>query len=454
MRIDCAVLARSTRRFAATLVLAALTGVFASVTGCDLWDPPRETSSRRYDPIVELFVVNSLAETLTSIELDGTGRFVGSQDDAAIVGSVPNAIIPFASGAELAITISGQNRVLLLDESTFVTTGAIDLGSGVNPMVTAEVRPSLFGTTGLFTGRLHLHDREGYAARDGSGNSVAPLTGPTDSRAPQAILAVTNTGGGAGEVRVLVTNTAYSSSRPSEYPFGAATLTAFRLAVAADAGTAGGAPQMGVVETVTYQLEASGDLPAITGDGESISKSGLNPQQIIDGPSAGASGEIVVVGAGVNYGNGGAGNDDGVVLVLDRGALIDGAALPAAGNAIVTRRVAIGGSPGAGVVLNRDDGGFTLITAGTTALRTVNRADAGTGTAWTEPLSSGAAVVYTATGGLPFLSDIAAWNDNVYVADFGNDRVLRFSWNGSGGLTYRESRGVSDGPIAVHVGVE
>jgi hypothetical protein len=209
-----------------------------------------------------------------------------------------------------------------------------------------------------------------------------------------------------------------------------------------------------VLETVTYSLEAPGDLPAITGDGESISASGLNPQQIVDLPSAGASGEILVIGAGVNYGNGGAGNDDGVVLVLDRGALIDEAALPAAGSGVISQRVAIGGSPGAGVVMDRDDGGFTLMTAGTTALRTITRADAGAGTSWTEPVSSNAAVVYTAGGGLPFLADIAAWNDNVYVADFGNDRVLRFTWNGSGGVTYRDARRVSDGPIAVHVGVE
>ena len=238
---------------------------------------------------------------------------------------------------------------------------------------------------------------------------------------------------------MLVANTAYSSTRPADYPFGAATLTVSPYRCRGR-GYRRGAPRVEIVETVTYQLEASGRCSAITGDGEPISASGLNPQQIIDVPSAGANGEIVVVGAGVNYGSGGAGNDDGVVLVLDRGAVIDGATLPAGGTDIVTQRVEIGGSPGAGVVLDRDDGGYTLVTAGTTALRTVIRADAGAGTPWTEPPQPDAAIAYTATGGLPFLSDIAAWNDNLYVVDFGNDRVLRFSRDGVGGVIYRDAR--------------
>ena len=420
-----------TWRSAFRLGLLTLFSVLFS-TACSFWAAPELQSRRQYDPIIELFVVNNLAETLTSIELDRSGRFIGTQDDIAILGSVPNGII--STGSELLVTLSGENRLLFLDESTCVTTGSIDLGSGVNPMVTAEIGPNLYGTTGLFSGRLHIYKRDGSAL-------LEPVTSPVDSRAPQSVITIRTTGGGPGEVRVLVANTAYSSTRPASDPYGVGTLTVFRISTDGSA--------VSIIDSETYELEDSGS-----------NTGGLNPQQLID---LSATGEILVIGAGVNYG-GGSGEDDGVVLVLNRAALIAEATLPPAGTDIVKQRIPIGGSPGAGVVLDRADSGYTLITAGTTALRAIVRPGGATGsTPWKEPGSSSEAVVYdatgTGTGGLPFLSDIVAWersagNYSVYVADFGNDRVLRFSFDGAVGLTFREAQTVSDGPIALLLGIE
>ena len=420
-----------TWRSAFRLGLLTLFSVLFS-TACSFWAAPELQSRRQYDPIIELFVVNNLAETLTSIELDRSGRFIGTQDDIAILGSVPNGII--STGSELLVTLSGENRLLFLDESTCVTTGSIDLGSGVNPMVTAEIGPNLYGTTGLFSGRLHIYKRDGSAL-------LEPVTSPVDSRAPQSVITIRTTGGGPGEVRVLVANTAYSSTRPASEPYGVGTLTVFRISTDGSA--------LSIIDSKTYGLEDSGSGTV-----------GLNPQQIIDIP---ATGEILVIGAGVNYG-GGSGEDDGVVLVLDRDELIDETTLPPPGTDIVKQRMPIGGSPGAGVVLGPTDGVYTLITAGTTALRAIVRDGSGS-TPWKEPGSSSDAVVYdatgtgTGTGGLPFLSDIVAWersagNYSVYVADFGNDRVLRFSFDGAVGLTFREAQTVSDGPIALLLGIE
>lgn len=419
-----------------------------SLSGCSLWYAPDVDSDRTYDPIVELLVVNNLAETLTSIELDGSGRFIASQDDAVPLGAVPNDLV--VSGAEIVVTLSGENRLLILDESSFTTLQTVDFGPGVNPMETVVPRLSIFATTGLFTGRLYLHDREGLPARDAAGDTISLSTTPPTPAAPQGVLAVAAPAGGPEEVRILVANTAYSSARPSSYPYAAATLAAFRLDIPAGVGNAAGVPQVVLNQSESYSLEDAAELAAIGSDPPTAS--GLNPQQIIDLPG---TDEILIIAAGVNYGGGGAGNDDGAVLVLDRTLLLDAPTLPISATDIVKQRINIGGSPGAGIVMDRDDGGYTLITAGTSAIRTVQRpAGAGGSEPWQEPASTTSAIAYTATGGLSFLSDIVAWNDSVYVADFGNDRVLRFSFDGTGGIILREGRTVSDGPIALVVTTE
>ena len=415
--------------------------ILVSVSGCSLWHAPDVDTDRSYDPIVELLVVNNLAETLTSIELDGAGRFAASQDDAALLGAVPNSIV--ASGAEIVVTLSGENRLLVLDESSLTTLRTVEFGPGVNPMETVVPRRSLFATTGLFTGRLHIHDREGLAARNAAGAIVSPATTPPNPPAPQGAISIAAPAGGPEEVRILVANTGYSNARPSSHPYAAATLAAFRFDIPAGTGEAAGAPRVTLMQSENYMIDS--DPPT---------SSGLNPQQIIDLPG---TDEILIVAAGVNYGGGGGGNgnDDGVVLVLDRSLLIGSSTLPSGSTAIVKQRIDIGGSPGAGIVVARDDGGHTLFTAGTTAIRTVRRpAGATSPQPWVAPSSTTAAIAYTASGGLSSLSDIAQWNDSIYVSDFGNDRVLRFSFDGTGGILLQEDRTVSDGPIALLVVTE
>lgn len=423
-------------------------GVLLTVASCSLWDAPAVDNDRSYDPIVELYIVNSLAETLTAIELDRAGQIVSSQDDAMLLGSVPNDIV--ASGSELVVTLSGENRLLLLDESTLTTLNTIDLGPGVNPMASVPVGSSLFATTGLFTGRVHLYSRGGYPALDDAGTVVAPHTAPPDPPAPQSIYAVATPIGGASEVRVFVANTAYSSSRAPGAPFGTATLAAFRFDIAESAGFSDGAPIVVLKQYENYLLETETNADAIASAATGVS--GLNPQEIIDLPE---TGELLVIGAGVNYGVAGTGKDDGVVLVLDRSRLMGDPVLPDSGTEIVTQRIPIGGSPGAGNVVRRNDGGFTLITVGTSAIRAVHRPPQGSGVAgWTVPPTTTDAIVYLATGGIPFLSDIETWNDSIYVTDFGNDLLLHLKIDQEGDLELQEEYPVSDGPIALLLGWE
>jgi len=248
---------------------------------------------------------------------------------------------------------------------------------------------------------------------------------------PQAILPLSEPGE-PGTVRLVVANTAYSTTRPSDIPFGPATLSVFTLALSGTAAV----PQASLDSSETVELEDEGYDPN--------TESGLNPVALVDMNEIDpAIDELLVIGSGINYGSGGSGEDDGTLLVLNRTTLE------------IKQRIPLGGSPGAAVVLERDDSGLVLLTAGTDGIRSIQRAPGAP--AWTNQWEAPSVTTeYTATGGLPFLADIVSRGDQVYVADFGNNRVLRFRFDGSGTPGSfldgpREVRAVSDGPVALLV---
>ncbi|TVR66886.1 MAG: hypothetical protein EA427_15380 [Spirochaetaceae bacterium] len=409
---------------------AVLPALILSLFSCDLWNTPDTTEGRATAPKREILVVHSLAETLSSVELAPDGSFLGGTGDIVRLGSVPNGIIDV--GYELAVTLSGENRVLFLDRERLFRRAPLDLGTGVNPMQTRAFGPgaSVFATTGLFSARVHLRGRDGTV--------LVPDAEMQTGLSPQAILPLPGSGGGTagtGTVRLVVANTAYSAGRPADIPFGPATLTVFTLTLS---GTAA-APQVSLDSSKLVELEESDHNPE--------TESGLNPVALLDMNTIDpAINEILVIGSGINYGSGGSGADDGTLLVLDRTTLE------------VKQRIPLGGSPGAAIVMERDDGGLVLLMAGTDGIRSLRSAPGEpAGTNGWDP--STLATEYTATGGLPFLADIVSWGDQVYVADFGNNQVLRFTFNGDvasgapGNLLDGplERRNVSDGPVALLV---
>lgn len=399
------------------------------VFSCDLWRAPDTGESRTTVPAREILVVHSLAETLSSVELAPEGSFLGGTNDVVRLGSVPNGIIDV--GYELAVTLSGENRVLFLDRERLFRRDAHDLGTSVNPMQTRAFGPgaSIFATTGLFSSRVYLRSREGTV--------LVPDADMQTGLSPQAILPLPEGIGATGTVRLLVANTGYSTSRPADIPFGPATLSVFTLQVSGSAS----APQVTLDSHVLVSLEEAGHDPA--------TESGLNPVALVDMNEIDpAIEEILVIGSGINYSAGGSGEDDGTLVVLDRATLA------------VKQRIPLGGSPGAAAVMERDDGGLVLLAAGTDGIRSLQR-DPGA-PAWTnewDPATT--ATEYTATGGLPFLADIVIRDNQVYVADFGNNRLHRFeikadaaSGSGLPGSLLEgplETRNVSDGPVVLLV---
>ncbi len=408
---------RALRRSAVVLPL------LLSVLSCELWFAPESPDGRSGAPAREILVVHSLAETLSSIELAGDGSFLDSFNDIVHLGSIPNAIIDV--GYELVVTLSGENRLLFLDGERLFRRDAIDLGTGVNPMQTTAFGPgsSVFATTGLFSARVHLYSRDGTV--------LVSSTHVQTGLSPHALLVLPETlDAGTGTVRLLAANTAYSTSRPSSLPFGPATLSVFTLSVS---GTAA-APRVAIDATALLELERENHNPE--------TESGLNPVALMDMQETDpAVNEVLVIGSGINYGSSGAGEEDGTLLVLDRTSLN------------VKQRISMGGSPGAAVVMERDDGGLVLLVAGTTGIWSVQRlpdTHVSTG-GWDETSVS---PEYRASGGLPFLADIVALDHHVYVADFGNDQVLRFHFDQSAAAGSFlsgpvETRAVSDGPVTL-----
>lgn len=295
------------------------------ITGCSLVTAPGSIGERAGDPARELFVVHSLAETLSAVELAGDGSFVSAQDDVSYLGAIPNDATRVEES--ILVTLSGQNELLLLEESSLAEQQRITLPAGSNPMQsvnlgsysdgTAAPGDGVVATTNLLSASVRFHDLESRTWRD-----APPWEAPV-GRAPQALSALP--GSSADEMRLAIANTAYSAERPSDRPYGAATLTVLTLAIDTEAES----PSFEVVGSSTVDLEAAGFDPE--------TESGLNPTAIVDLPDAGTNGEVAVVGSGVNYGTGGSGNDDGTVVVLDRATLSEVA------------RVAVGGSPGSAV---------------------------------------------------------------------------------------------------------
>jgi len=398
------------RIFPAPMILTALA---VAALSCSLWAPPDQPRGRNIFPPGELLVVHGLGETLSAIELDEQGAFLDHDPDIISLGAVPNALT--SDGDELAVTLSGENSLLFLDKK-YLKPGdppAVALGSGVNPMHTVVLKPGLYGTTGFFTTRVHLSQRNG-----GEPFLSEPLnTGP----APQAVIVLPGEGLD-NQMRLVIANTGYSSTRPASSPFGPASLSLFVLSITG----APGAWEVTVAESVLIDLEAP--------DHDEQQDSGLNPVALIDTALIDpAVNEILVICSGVNYGSGN--TNDGTLLVLDRTTLA------------VTRRIFLGGSPGAGVMVARSGGSHTLFTVGTKAIRSLDRA--GDGSGWDE---NSLRIEYTAGGGLPFLADIAVRNDSLYAADFGNDQILRFKVDGEGGLKGPEEiLSVSDGPAVLMI---
>ncbi|WP_018527135.1 hypothetical protein [Alkalispirochaeta alkalica] len=383
-----------------------------SLLSCSFWFAPDEAEGRSRAPKQELLVVHSLAETLSSLHLGEDGAFLSQQNDLVRLGAVPNEII--SVGYELAITLSGENRLLFLDKERLFRRDSIDFGYNVNPMRTAVLNSgtpdpgqSIFATSGLFTSRIHLYSRAG-TDQDIAG---AMKTG----QSPQAVLVLPD---GPNSVRLIVANTAYSSARPSENPFGPASLTVFTLSFQEK-------DNVQLVETQDIDLEKDTHDPD--------TDPGLNPVALVDMKLHDETiDEIVVVGSGRNLGSSGTGDDDGTVLVLNRETLE------------VIQRISVGGSPGAVAVLPLDTGGHVLFLVGTTGIQSITRSQE---KEWSQESTS----VYTAQGGLPFLSDVVAWHNALYVADFGRNKILRFRHDGGEELTLVEERSVSDGPIALLV---
>lgn len=401
--------------YLAIIILAPL----AAVPSCDLWLAPETQEGRSSAPTREILVVHSLAETLSSVELTGDGAFYRSSHDIVQLGSVPNDI--GLAGYELTVTLSGENRVLFLDRVRLFQRESIDLGTSVNPMQTKVFGSdsSVFATTGLFSAQAHLRDR--------SGTELLPSSQLQTGSAPQAILPLADSGGDQNAFRLVVANTGYSTSRPSDIPFGPATLSVFNLTLSGTAAT----PQVSLVSSSLVGLEEEGHDPD--------TESGFNPVALVDMNEIDtAINEVLVIGAGINYGSDGSGADDGSLLVLDRTTLA------------VKQRIPLGGSPGAAIVMECTDGSLVLFAAGPDGIRSVQRGPGAP--AWTNEWDAmSVKTVYTATGGVPFLADIVAFGSSVFVADFGNNRILRFHFDRSTGTIDgpRETQSVSAGPVAL-----
>ncbi|MFP4535719.1 MAG: hypothetical protein ACLFNP_08360 [Spirochaetaceae bacterium] len=390
--------------------------------GCTFFDGSGGEASdgRSADRDRELFVIHSLAETISSVELTSDGSLGDVQNDVQTLGAVPNQILRV--GEELIVTLSGQNELLRLDESTLRVTGRINHGAGSNPMETTPLVPGatsndaaagLLVTTHLLAARVQIDDLQ-----DRSWDPPPPWTHDV-GQAPQALISLP--GSSPDQVRLLVANTNFSTDSAAPSPFGRATLSSMVFELPGT-GSAGAVER---VDKETIDLE-----PA---DFDPEHDSGTNPTALIDAPSLG---EVLVVGSGINYGAEGTGEDDGVLVTLNRDTLT------------VQERHNVGGSPGAAVLLPEGTG-HRLYLGGPTGIRSLKH----DGTEW----AAEARREYDATGNgdsLPFIADLARYENTIYAADFANNRILAFAVGDNGVLSLREEMRLSEGPIALLIDLE
>jgi hypothetical protein len=380
--------------------------VLAMWTGCDLYLAPDSDEGRsRDEPAVELFVVHSLAETIDSVSLDSDGAFLGADRNLVVTGAVPNDIVRV--GPYVVIAISGENEVLVVTENEFVPSDRIDLGANRNPMRVTPLGPAGPDEARWYVAASNLLADSVTIVDVRAGSRLIELdVGP----APQAIVAYP--GSSADEIRIVVSNTSFASDRPTDIPFGPATLTELTVSVDGDG-------IVDLIDTRTIDLEEPDHDPA--------TESGCNPADLVPVSS---TGELVVVCSGVNLLPGGGGSDDGEVLILDDETFA------------ISRRVPIGGSP-ATASLSADSPDATLYTAGVDGIRTVTRTG---GAGWIAPVDTAAALLLSSGSTGSFFSECVRVDSSLIIADFAGDRILRVD-PASG--TILESVGTSDGPIAI-----
>ena len=390
-------------------ILIALTGVQSS---CDLFTAPDNGGGGRSLPesTREILVLHSLAETLSTIAIEQDGALGTVDADVLLTGAVPNDLVRI--GPLLALVVSGENALLTVNEDTLRLSRTIDLGTGRNPMRIAALVDAtdlpvarwLVAVTNLLTDTVSIVDIDG-------GTVVAEFpVGPS----PQAVRALP--GADQSQIRLVVSNTNFRADRPAGIPYGPGSLTELVLEVASDGA---GSPVVGLGSSRTIELEEP--------NYDDATEAGINPGDLVALPSAG---ELLVVGSGVNLLPGGAGADDGTVLVLHIDTLD------------ILDRVSIGGSPARGV-LRTDATDTALYTAGVDGIRRLVRYDTA---GWDSPTSTDAALFVSAGAMGSLFADCLVVGERLYAADFAGDR-LRVLHADTAELL--ETTPLSDGPIAL-----
>lgn len=406
-----------------------------TIAGCvDVTTP--ETAAGRSaadDPALELLIFHGQAETLSTVTLDPRdGSIESITENVQELGAVPNDIVLGDSANEIMITLSGENRVLILEESTLRIADAIILPTGSNPMASvalgAEVEAArgLVATSTLFTGEIFLSDRAGRdweVSADGAGHvdlSTVGTTLPVNlplGVAPQALLSVP-----AGEpdtLRIVSASTAYDATRDGDNPFGEATLEEYWI-------TASDSPQP-TIEIMAVQSGYSFGA---------INSTGLNPTQLTLVPTRGSQpDEIVVVGSGANLsGSDGGGSDDGRLIVLERDTLA------------VREDLTIGGSPGS-IAMYQGSEGTRIFLAGPAGIRTVFRDNTD---GWTVDPSEESLVYTPAVNSLALIADVAVYSGStgasLYATDYWESKLLRFEIGEAGVLYLDQSFDMPQGP--------
>lgn len=379
------------------------------VAGCSLFVAPAPISDGRSGPppTRELLVVHGLAQTLGSLELAEDGAPRWWQGNIQTLGSVPSDI---TDGSDSVwVTLSGENRVRTFDRDTLARREDAILPPGSNPIATVVLPNAalpgrtLTATVSFLSARLSLIEWPAAVA-------ISTATGA----APQTLTTLPPSG--SEVARIVVANTAFAIDRPAERPFGAATLSEFRLEVS------GSVPGLAVERARTVDLEEPEFDPA--------SESGTNPTELLYLPNYG---ELLVVGSGINLGGDGRGEDDGILLVLDATTLGE------------RQRIRVGGSPGS-IVFDADRTTPRVYLAGTTGIVSLAR-EAG---AWSvTPRQEWSASAPAGT--LPLVAAMALFGDFIHAADFALDRILTFRIDSDGTLVAAGAQGVSDGPVAMMV---
>lgn len=397
-------------RFVISLTfLITLTGIQGS---CDLFTAPDDAGGGRSlpEPTGEIFVLHSLAETLSTVALNADNAVGAVDRDVLLTGAVPNDLVRI--GPLLALVASGENALLTVNEDTLRLSRTIDLGTGRNPMRIAALVDAtdlpvarwLVAITNLLTDTVSVVDIDGGAV-------VAEYpVGPS----PQTVRALPGTD--QSQIRLVVSNTNFRADRPAEIPYGPGSLTELVLEVASDGA---GSPVVGLRSSRSIELEEPDHDPA--------TEAGINPGDLVVLPAAG---ELLVVGSGVNLLPGGAGADDGTVLILDIDTLD------------ILDRISIGGSPARGV-LRTDATDTALYTAGVDGIRRLVRHDAA---GWDSPPSTDAALFARAGATGSLIADCLIVGERLYAADFAGDRLRVLHADTAAPL---QEVALSDGPVAL-----